>query len=162
MKRALRLLLTLALAAGVGLAVRTWVASPVRISGSSMRDTLASGDVVLIVRFGGYARGDIVECTFPGRDGRYVKRLIGLPGETVEARGGQLYIDGRAVSEPYVSSLTEDFAIRLGEDDYLLLGDNRAESYDSRAADMGCVSEEALLGRAVWRIWPLSAFGLIE
>lgn len=131
----------------------------VRIEGNSMRDTLNSGDIVLVTRFdyrfGGTAeRGDIVECRFPGRVDAYVKRVIGLPGETVEIRDGRTWIDAALLEEPYVFSSQEDYSIALGEDEYLVLGDNRAESYDSRASDMGPVSGRDLLGRVRFRIWP--------
>ena len=132
----------------------------VRIEGGSMEDTLNSGEIALVTsfdyRFGAIpARGDIVECRFPGRVDTYVKRVIGLPGETVEIREGRTYIDGIAIAEPYVFSIAEDYSIALGENEYLLLGDNRCESYDSRAEDMGPVGAEDLLGRVRLCVWPL-------
>jgi len=168
-RRLLRLfgaLLVIALAAGLGLAARQWFGI-VRISGTSMNDTLQDGDLVLFTRFdyrfGGLPGfGQVVECRSPGRADTYVKRVIGLPGQSVALRGGTLTIDGRAVSEPYVSSEAEDYEIRLGEDAYLLLGDNRAESYDSRMADMGTVDRTALLGRARLILWPPERFGAVE
>lgn len=132
----------------------------VRIEGSSMQDTLNSGEIVLVTRFdyrfgAKPARGDVVECRFPGRVDTYVKRVIGLPGETVELREGKTYIDGAAISEPYVFSIAEDYSISLSEDEYLVLGDNRCESYDSRAADMGPIGKEDILGRVRLCVWPL-------
>lgn len=163
MKRLLAVALVLVAAACVGLMARAWLASPVKIAGSSMEDTLCSGDVALVLRLRGEPeRGDIVQCAFPGRDGTYVKRLIGLPGDAVEFLDGALTVNGRPVSEPYVSSPTEDIRAVLGEDEYFVLGDNRAESYDSRAEDMGCISGEDLLGRVRWILWPLSRFGPVE
>lgn len=137
-----------------------FVVHAVRISGTSMVDTLRNGDLALVTRFdyrmgGSPQRGDIVECTFPGRSGTYIKRVIGLPGERVEILAGQTYIDGTALSEPYATGAAEDYRVELGVDEYLVLGDNRAESYDSRADDMGLLHRENFLGRVRMILWPL-------
>lgn len=162
MKRLLTAVLALAVAIGLGFAARTWLFSAVRIAGTSMEDTLVSGDVVLITRWEAPERGSVMQCTFTGRGGSYVKRVIGLPGDTVEFSGGQLIANGQPLSEPYVSSETEDMRITLGADQYFVLGDNRAESYDSRAEDMGCIRRDQFLGRARWILWPVSRFGPVE
>lgn len=163
MKRRLAVVLLLIAAVCLGIAARKWLVTTVRIAGSSMENTLCSGDVALVLRLHGEPkRGDVVQCAFSGRDGNYVKRVIGLPGEVIECLNGQLLVDGRAISEPYVSSPTEDFRAEPGADEYLVLGDNRAESYDSRADDMGCISAENLLGRVCWILWPLNRFGPVE
>lgn len=166
MKRLLAGLIALGLAVGLGLWARAHLVSTVRIEGSSMEDALRSGDVALVLKRGPLYReiafGDVVECDFPGREGSYVKRVIGLPGDEIAFSDGALIRNGRPASEPYVSSETGDFAISLDEDAVLLLGDNRAESYDSRAEDMGCPSEEEILGRVCWILWPLSRFGPVR
>lgn len=127
----------------------------VRIEGSSMENTLRSGDIALVTRMTGEPqRGDIVECRFPGRSGTYVKRLIGLPGEHIEIKNGISYIDGAAIPEPWLTSYPDAYSISLGEDEYLVLGDNRAESYDSREADMGPISREDMIGRVLFVLWP--------
>lgn len=136
--------------------LRIFVFHTVRIEGTSMNNTLKSGDIVLVISMFGQepGRGDIVECTFPDRDGTYVKRVIGLPGEFVEISGNDTYINGLPLQERYVSSETEDYSVQLGEDQYLLLGDNRAESYDSRAEDIGPASKSGFTGRVVCSLWP--------
>lgn len=163
---ALAALLALAIAVGAGLALRRWVAGTARVEGASMQTTLQSGDVVLVTRLD-YAkaatrRGDVVQCRFPGRADTYIKRVVGLPGETLVFSGGQLTVDGTPVREKYVSSPTGDYSISLGPDEYLLLGDNRMESYDSRMADMGPVGADSLLGRVRWIVWPLRRFGPVK
>ena len=156
----LRSVIWIAVFALICVLLRLFVFHLVRIQGSSMEDTLCSGEIALVTsfdyRFGAKpARGDVVECRVPGRVDTYVKRVIGLPGETVELREGKTYIDGAAVSEPYVFSIAEDYSISLGENAYLVLGDNRCESYDSRAADMGPIGKEDILGRVRLCVWPL-------
>ena len=156
----LRGVIWIAVFALICILLRLFVFHLVRIEGSSMEDTLCSGEIALVTsfdyRFGAKpARGDIVECRFQGRVDTYVKRVIGLPGETVELREGKTYIDGAAISEPYVFSIAEDYSVSLGENEYLVLGDNRCESYDSRAADMGPIGKEDILGRVRLCVWPL-------
>lgn len=166
MKRLFAGLTALALVVCLGLWAREHLISTVRIEGSSMEGALTSGDVALVLKRGPLYReiafGDVVECDFPGREGSYVKRVIGLPGDDIRFSNGALTRSGRPVSEPYVSSETGDFEISLGEDEVLLLGDNRAQSYDSRAEDMGCPSQEEILGRVCWILWPLSRFGPVR
>lgn len=167
MRRVLRGILIIAVFVIVGLCVRTWGVSAVRIAGTSMTDTLMDGDIVLFTRFdyafgGGPSRGDVVECTFPNRSDTYVKRVIGLPGDTIAFSEGALSVNGQAVSEPYVSTPTEDYQVLLGDGEYLVLGDNRQESYDSRAEDMGAIGRTDFLGRARLIIWPLSRFGWVD
>ena len=138
------------------LVLRLTVFHTLRIEGTSMESTLRSGDIALVTRISSVPeRFDLLECRFPGRSGTYVKRLIGLPGESIELRGGITYVNGEAIPEPYLTSLPEDFSITLGEDQYLMLGDNRAESYDSREADMGPVSRADISGQVRFVLWPL-------
>ena len=163
--RGLSMAMALILILAAGMCLRRWCVSAVRIAGTSMNDTLSDGDVVLVTRFdfllgGKPQRGDIVECVFPDREDTYIKRVVGLPGERLVFSNGLLTVDGRPVSEPYVSSFTEDFSVELGMDEYFVLGDNRMESYDSRAADMGAIDAEAFLGRVRLVVWPLSHFGV--
>lgn len=167
MKRILKALLILVLFFALGLAVRQWGFGTVRIAGTSMNNTLINGDVVMVTRFdyafgGAPERGDIVECEFPERSDTYIKRVIGLPDESISFDGGALSVNGRPVSEPYVSSETEDFSARMSNEEYLVLGDNRAQSYDSRAAEMGPIGEDAFLGKVRWILWPLSRFGPVD
>ena len=165
--RAVLALSIVALCAALGFAVRAWGFGLVRISGTSMNDTVLSGDIVLVTRFdyltgGAPGFGDIVECTFEGRSNTYIKRVIGLPGDVIAFQDGVLYRNGRALSEPYVSSVTDDYGIALSEDEYLVLGDNRAESYDSRMEDMGAIGRRAFVGRVRLVVWPLSRFGALD
>lgn len=156
MKKALIIIIA---AAAICAGLRLFVFHTVRIEGSSMNGTLKSGDAVLVCdaayAFGSApGRGDIIECSFPGRSGKYIKRLIGLPGDRIEIRANCLYINGEYASESYVSSVAEDFEIQLNADEYFVMGDNRADSYDSRAEDMGTIRREDIHGRVVLSIAP--------
>ena len=163
----LKLALALAAVVALGLCLRRWVACTVRVAGASMQQTLLASDVALITRFDyrngrGPGRGDVVQCVFPGRADTYIKRVVGLPGETIRFSGGALTVDGQPVAEPYVSSPTGDYEIVLGAGEYLALGDNRAESYDSRMADMGPLGDDAFLGRVRCILWPPGRIGPVR
>lgn len=162
MKRILALLLIFTLALGMGYAARTFLFSTVRIAGTSMENTLYSGDIALVTRWEQPVHGAVMQCTFDSRDSSYVKRVIGVPGDSVEFQDGVLTLNQRPLSEPYVSSETENTTVFLGYDQYFVLGDNRAESYDSRAEDMGFIRRDNFLGRVRWILWPLSRFGPVE
>lgn len=164
MRRIISLIIALLTIALLGLAVRQWGVGLVRITGNSMNNTLKSGDIVLVTRFdyrGGRVPrfGDVVECRFQGRKDTYIKRVMGLPGDDIQFSQGFLTRNGTRVSEPYVSSVTEDYEITLADGQYLMLGDNRAESYDSRMADMGPVGADAFPGRVRCILWPLNRIG---
>ena len=159
--------LVLILCAAVGLCVRLRGFGLVRISGTSMNNTLKSGDVVLVTRYDCQSDrppefGDVVECRFPGREDTYIKRVIGLPGDSIAFSQGFLTRNGVPVQEPYVSSVTDDYRIELDSDRYLLLGDNRADSYDSRMPDMGAVGPDAFSGRVRCIVWPPDRIGGVK
>ena len=132
-----------------------------------MTDTLQSGDIVFMTRFDFLfgatpSRGDVVLCRFPLRRDDYIKRVVGLPGEHVCLDGRETYIDGRKISEPYVSGDADDFEYDLGDDQYLMLGDNRTESYDSRMPDMGPIHLSDMKGRVRMIVWPVSRIGRLK
>lgn len=151
-------LLTVVLFGCMCLTLHHFVFHTVRIEGTSMVDTLRSGDIVLVTRFdyrmGEAKRGDIAECSFPGRSGTYIKRIIGLPGDSIEIIDSRVYINGEAISEPYATGPSEPYSVQLDKNEYLVLGDNRSESYDGRAEDMGLIGKENLLGRVRFVLWP--------
>ena len=158
MKKNLRLIAGLAVLLALCAAVHLFGFHVVRVEGNSMATTLNRGDLAIVTRFdyriGTPNRGDVVECRFLGREGTYLKRLIGLPGETVEIIDSRVFIDGDPLSEPYATGPSEDYRAVLGADEYLVLGDNRAESYDSRAEDMGMIHNSDLLGRVRCTLLP--------
>ena len=102
-------------------------------------------------------------------DTYYIKRIIGLPGETVQVKDGAVYINGELLGEAYGIEPIEDDKkgiaaepITLGEDEYFVMGDNRNHSSDSRDPSVGILNRDDLIGRAWIRIWPLDSIGVIQ
>ena len=142
----------------------------VSVTGQSMEPLLAQGDTVLMNRLsgrlGGLNRYDVV--VFEKETGKYnIKRIVGLPGETVQIQDGGLYINGEPANMPEdflpiaLAGLAENPVV-LGEDEYFLLGDNRENSEDSRFSNVGNVKRSQIKGKVWLRIQPLKRFGLIR
>ena len=141
--------------------------------GQSMDVTLSGGDTVLmdtlIYQVGSPKRGDVIAFKPNGSSTGHssIKRVIGLPGETVEIWKGEVYIDGQRLPGDDSYGKIEDPGLAaepflLGEDEYFVLGDNRNDSIDSREPEVGAVRRADILGRAVFRVWPLTEFGFLS
>ena len=136
------------------------------IYGSSMSPTLTNGDIVAAMRYGSYERGDIV--AFYYNEQILVKRIIGLPGEMVDIDAdGNVSIDGEPLDEPYLTekSLGEcdiELPYQVPEGRYFVMGDNRGVSSDSRSSQVGCIAEEQVIGKLIFRLWPLGGLGTVE
>jgi signal peptidase I len=134
-----------------------------RIEGPSMKPNLHEGQYLiinkLVYKLHPPQRGDIVVFHHPRNPGHdLVKRVIGLPGETVEVRQGQVYIDGTPLEEPYVVHQDrKSVHYELGPDDFFVLGDNRPNSDDSRT--WGVLKRDQIVGKAWISYWPLSDLG---
>ncbi len=143
------------------------------ITGHSMENTLQDQDNVLVEKlFFGLSdpkRFDIVMFYPYGeeKEDYYVKRVIGLPGETIQIIGEEIYINGEKLEETYgkqpitYQGIAEE-PLTLGEDEYFLMGDNREVSFDSRYEEIGAVHRDLIEGKALLRIWPLKQFGGIQ
>lgn len=152
--------------------VVTFVGQRTEVSGSSMETTLSDKDQLIVdkmtYRFRDPKRYDIVVFPYQYQDNTYyIKRIIGLPGETVQILSGMVYIDGMRLDEHYGNEIMENPGIAeepltLGENEYFVLGDNRNNSSDSRASDVGLIHRKDLIGRAWIRVWPLSQIGVIH
>jgi len=156
----------LAMAIVIVLVIKTFFFEIITVDGSSMLDTLKDGDrlyvSLLTPRFEGYERGDVVICYYPGRDDRCVKRIIGLPGDTVSVHAGQVSVNGSVIEEEYLTHVGRYSCpeITLAEDEYFVLGDNRPISHDSHSGDVGPVTR--IEGKVRFVIWPFSRFGGVE
>lgn len=140
--------------------------------GDSMNPVLKNGDVVLVNRIiydaSSPKRGDIIVFKPNGNENlhSYVKRIVGLPGETVQIKEGAVYIDGKKLTEKYKTSGLEEAGlaaeeIALGGNEFFVLGDNRESSEDSRMADIGNVKRSEIEGKAWFIMTPGKRFGLI-
>ena len=153
--------------------IPTYVIQRTIVDGPSMENTLHNGESLLVekisYKYEILNRFDIIVFYPYGRktDEYYVKRIIGLPGETVQIIGSDIYINGELLEENYgkdpisYAGWVKD-PCTLGEDEYFVLGDNREVSFDSRYEEVGLVSRENIGGRAIFRIWPLNKFGVID
>lgn len=143
------------------------------VKGSSMETTLSDQDNLIVDKFSYHFRDperfDII--VFPylyEEDTYYIKRIIGLPGETVQIDlKGNIYINGDKIEESYGAEVIKDPGnaaepITLGADEYFVLGDNRNHSSDSRESSVSTIKRENIMGRAFIRIWPLSKFGILK
>ncbi|MDE6406582.1 MAG: signal peptidase I [Lachnospiraceae bacterium] len=148
-----------------------FVGQRTQVQGSSMEPTLSAADNLIVdklsYRFSDPERYDIIvflqkEETF------YIKRIIGLPGETVQIdEEGNIYVNGEVIEESYGKEVIANPGrayepVELGQDEYFVLGDNRNNSTDSREPSVGNIRRENIIGRAWLRIWPFHKFGFVK
>jgi signal peptidase I len=148
--------------------IRLFVASPFIVNGSSMYPTFAAGDYLIVdqitYKLEEPERGDVIVFRYPNDPSKFfIKRVIGLPNETIIIGGDSIRIvneknpDGFELNEPYLANAKHgDGVFNLGDDEYVVLGDNRSASADSRS--WGALSGELVVGRAILRVFPLTAF----
>ena len=166
---ALSWLRDLLISVALALAIIAFVYQPVKVEGSSMAPQLSDQERIVINKFiynfEPIQRGDIVVFRYPRDPGKsFIKRVVGLPGETVEIRRGIVYINGMPLREEYLPPQEQDRQsyppTRLPPQHYFVLGDHRRSSNDSRA--WGTVHRDFIYGKAVFAYWPPERFGLIE
>jgi len=158
---------------GLTYLIITFVGQRTRVSGSSMETTLSDGDNLIVdklsYRFSEPKRFDIIVFPYQHEENTfYIKRIIGLPGETVQVVDGYTYVNGeRLSSDVYGAAVMESPGIaaepiELGDDEYFVLGDNRNHSSDSRDPSVGVLKREYLIGKAWVRIYPFDRLGVIR
>lgn len=168
--------------------LRLFVITPVKVSGHSMDPTLADGQRLMALKIVNYKRGDIIICIEPDEPDKIaVKRLIGLPGDTIEMKDDVLTVNGEVVEEEYLAEFkaafasdklqeeyaydesfqqyalnstqfTNDFSVTVPSGSYFVMGDNRLISRDSRS--FGVVTEEQMKGKVALRYWPINSFNI--
>ena len=140
--------------------IRTFIITPVRVDGASMDQTLEDGQILLLYKLANVDYGDIVVLDEEKEDEIIIKRIIGMPGDTVSIRDNTIYVNGEEVEEDYAYGETSNYEeITLGDDEYFILGDNRPISKDSRY--FGPVKEDEIIGKVIFRLWPFNKFGTI-
>lgn len=144
-----------------------------QVVGPSMSPTLENGDILILdkvtYRFFDIKRNDVI--AFYSSKSKYlIKRVVGMPGDYVEFKNNQLYINNELVNEEYLSDnvITEDFSLNslgyqiIPEDMYFVLGDNRTNSSDSRDYDIGLIKKEDILGKVRFRLWPMNQMKFVK
>jgi signal peptidase I len=152
--------------AAVAVLVATLFLPVLRIYGTSMTPTMTDGDIVVSVKQGRFERGEIIAFWFNNKI--LVKRVIALPGEWIDIdEDGNVSISGQPLDEPYLTekALGEcdiEFPYQVPDGRIFVMGDHRLTSSDSRNSEVGCVAEEQVVGRLVFRVWPLNHFGKLD
>ena len=157
---------TLITVAAVAVLVATLFLPVLRIYGTSMTPTTTDGDIVVSVKGGSFERGDIIAFWFNNKI--LVKRVIAQAGEWVDIdEAGNVSINGEPLDEPYLTekALGEcdiELPYQVPDGRLFVMGDHRSTSSDSRSSAVGCVAEEQIVGKLVFRVWPLGEFGPLE
>lgn len=142
--------------------IRTFIVTPIIVDGESMAPTLSGGEFMLLKKYDtSYKRFDIVVVNKSVEGDNLIKRIVGLPGETIRYKGNRLYINDEIIEDKYASGETENFQeITLGDDEYFLMGDNRLISKDSRV--LGVIKKQEIEGTVGIVLYPFNKFGKVN
>ena len=152
--------------AALAVLVATVLTPVLQIYGSSMTPTLSEGDIVISLKGADFQQGDLIAFYLGNKI--LVKRCIAGPGQWVDIDpDGTVYVDGKQLDEPYVTEKSFgdcniELPYQVPESRYFCMGDHRSTSADSRHSEVGCVAEEQVVGKIVWRVWPLAGFGRLS
>ena len=158
-RRVLTALGMLTVVAAIAVLISTFLFPVIQVSGDSMEPTLTDGDVLVLLNTDNYTGGQL--CCVAWQNKLLIKRVIALAGDTVDIdQQGNVTVNGQALDEPYVTekSLGEcdiEFPYQVPEGTFFVMGDRRASSIDSRSSAIGCVDDDQIVGRVLFRVWPL-------
>ena len=157
---------SLVVVAAVAVLVAVLLLPILRIYGHSMNDTLDEGDIVVSLKGSDFKTGDIIAFYYNNKI--LIKRVIGKAGDWVDIDAdGNVYVNGVLVDEPYLQEkafgeCNIELPYQVPESKVFVMGDNRSVSVDSRNTAVGCVAEEQIVGKVVYRLWPLQEFGKLR
>ena len=175
-KSILKDIISYALIILVVVTIRIFIFDPVRVDGPSMDTTLTNGEIVILNKFE-YRKKDIerydvvvIKITDPSskETKQIIKRVIGLPNEVIEIKDNKVYADGKELDSSFTSSKSDDFDMskiglkKIPGDSYLVMGDNREVSLDSRYSEVGTIKKEQITGKASIVLWPLNKIKIIK
>ena len=136
-----------------------------RVTGSSMTPTLHSDELVICNKHSAYSNGDVV--AFYLNNKILLKRVIGMPGDWINIEAdGSVFVNGKELDEPYVDEKAFgecdiEFPYQVPENRFFVMGDHRATSVDSRVASVGCIADEYIIGKVIFRLWPFEQVGTV-
>lgn len=157
---------SLVVVAAIAVLVAVLLLPILRIYGHSMNDTLDEGDIVVSLKGSDFKTGDIVAFYYNNKI--LIKRVIGKAGDWVDIdQDGNVYVNGNLIDEPYLQEkafgeCNIELPYQVPESKVFVMGDNRSVSVDSRNTAVGCVAEEQIVGKVVYRLWPLKDFGSLS
>ena len=157
---------SLVVVAAAAVLIATLIFPVLQISGSSMEPTLNDEEIVVLIKTTNLKQGEL--CCFSYQNKLLIKRIIGLPGDSINIdENGYVYVNGTAIDEPYVidRALGEcdiEFPYMVSENHYFVLGDHRSTSVDSRSSVIGLVSEDYIVGKIFYRVWPFDRLSQVK
>ncbi len=157
---------SLIVVAAIAVLIATLALPVLQIQGNSMEPTLNDEEIVILLKTTNLKRGQL--CCFSYQNKLLIKRIIGIPGDSISIHDdGTVYVNGSAIEEPYIidRALGEcdiTFPVNVTDNHYFILGDHRSTSIDSRSSVVGLVSDEQIVGRIFFRVWPFNAIGSVK